>query len=73
MAEPAISMDGKLVVQNADGKITTVSLSNYFENKDQYAPLTVSNLANLRAYSPELAYNPEVFNIITNSMGFESF
>lgn len=73
MAEPAISMDGKLVVQNADGKITTVSLSNYFENKDQYASLTVSNLANLRAYSPELAYNPEVFNIITNSMGFESF
>lgn len=73
MAEPAISIDGKLVVQNADGKITTVSLSNYFENKDQYAPLTVSNLANLRAYSPELAYNPEVFNIITNSMGFESF
>lgn len=73
MAEPAISMNGKLVVQNADGKITTVSLSNYFENKDQYAPLTVSNLANLRAYSPELAYNPEVFNIITNSMGFESF
>ena len=73
MAEPAISMDGKLVVQNTDGKITTVSLSNYFENKDQYAPLTVSNLANLRAYSPELAYNPEVFNIITNSMGFESF
>lgn len=73
MAEPAISMDGKLVVQNADGKITTVSLSNYFENKDQYALLTVSNLANLRAYSPELAYNPEVFNIITNSMGFESF
>ena len=73
MAEPAISMDGKLVVQNADGKITTVSLSNYFENKDQYAPLTVSNLANLRAYSPELAYNPEVFNIINNSVGFESF
>lgn len=73
MAEPAISMDGKLVVQNTDGKITTVSLSNYFENQDQYAPLTVSNLANLRAYSPELAYNPEVFNIITNSMGFESF
>ena len=73
MAEPAISMDGKLVVQNADGKITTVSLSNYFENKDQYAPLTVSNLANLRAYSPELAYKSGIFDIINNSMGFESF
>ena len=53
--------------------ISVGNFYNYFENKDQYAPLTVSNLANLRAYSPELAYNPEVFNIITNSMGFESF
>lgn len=73
MAEPAISMDGKLIVQNLDGEITTISLSNYFENENQYELLTVSNLANLRAYSPELAYNPEVFNIINNSMGFESF
>ena len=73
MAEPAISMDGKLVVQNTDGKITTVSLIDYFENKDQYAPLTVSNLANLRAYSPELAYKSGIFDIINNSVGFESF
>ena len=73
MAEPAISIDGKLVVQNSDGRISTVSLDNYFQNKDRYNLLTVSNLANLRAYSPELAYNPEVFNIINNSVGFESF
>ena len=73
MAEPAISIDGKLVVQNSDGRISTISLDNYFQNRDRYNLLTVSNLANLRAYSPELAYNPEVFNIITNSMGFESF
>lgn len=73
MAEPAISIDGKLVVQRSDGRITTVSLNDYFSNEDQYKPLTVSNLANLRAYSPSLAYNPEVFNIINNSVGFESF
>lgn len=73
MAEPAISIDGKLVVQNSEGRISTISLDNYFQNKDRYNLLTVSNLANLRAYSPELAYNPEVFNIINNSVGFESF
>lgn len=73
MAEPAISIDGKLVVQNSDGRISTISLDNYFQNRDRYNLLTVSNLANLRAYSPELAYNPEVFNIINNSVGFESF
>lgn len=74
LAEPAISIDGKLVVQdNSNGKVTTLSLDNYFQNRDHYTPLTVSNLANLRAYSPEFAYNPEVFNIINNSVGFESF
>lgn len=73
MAEPAISIDGKLVVQNSNGRISTISLDNYFQNRDKYNLLTVSNLANLRAYSPELAYNPEVFNIINNSVGFESF
>lgn len=73
MAEPAISIDGRLIVQNQDGRISTISLDNYFQNEDKYKLLTVSNLANLRAYSPELAYNPEVFNIINNSVGFESF
>lgn len=73
MAEPAISIDGKLVVQNSDGGISTVSLDKYFQNKDKYKLLTVSNLANLRAYSPELAYNPDVLNVINNSVGFESF
>lgn len=73
MAEPAISIDGKIIVQKNDGQITKVSLDSYFKNNGEFTPLTVSNLANLRAYSPELAYKPEVFSIITNSMGFEAF
>lgn len=73
MAEPAISIDGKIIVQKNDGQITKVSLDSYFKNNGEFTPLTVSNLANLRAYSPELAYKPEAFSIITNSMGFEAF
>lgn len=73
LAEPAISMDGKLVVQTQDGNISTVSLNTYFQNSDIYHPLTVSNLADLRKYSPQLSNNQSVFDIINNSIGFESF
>lgn len=73
MAELAISMDGKLVVQDSNGKIKYVSLENYSNNKDQYTPLTVSQLANVRAYDPKAINDQEIFNIINNSMGYEAF
>ena len=67
--EPAITPDGKLVVQDKNGKVSTVSLEQY--NRGKYYALTVSNLANMRAFDPSLAYNQTVFNIISNSTGFE--
>lgn len=75
LAEPAISMDGKLIVQNRDGSIGTVSLDTYNANKEEYADrvLTVSNLANMRKYDPQLANNQSIFEIIDNSMGYEAF
>lgn len=75
MAEPAISMDGKVIVQNDDGSIGTISVETFNSNKDQYEDrvLTVSNLANMRKYDPALAYNQNVLDIINNSMGYESF
>lgn len=73
LAEPAISLDGGLIVQDSEGRINTVSLDTYFNNRDQYMPLTVSNLANMRKYDPQLVNNTSVFDIINNSVGFESF
>lgn len=75
MAEPAISMRGNLFVQDQNGAIQEISLDSYFENEEQYKDrlLTVSNIANMRAYSPGLAFKPEMFNIINNGVGFESF
>lgn len=73
MHEPAISPDGKLVVQTGDGTINTVSLETYFNNKDKYSLLTVSNIAKLRAYDTKFNNNQTSFDIINNSMGFESF
>ena len=75
LAEPAISMDGKLIVQNNDGKIGTVDLEEYNTNRDKYKGrvLTVSNLANLRKYDPSLVNDQNIFDIIDNSIGFEEF
>lgn len=75
MAEPAISPRGNLFVQDQNGSIKEISLNQYFDNENLYKDkiLTISNLANMRAYSPELAYNPEVINIINNGVGFEYF
>lgn len=73
MAEPAIAMNGNLVVQTRDGKMKDIRLETYFNNRDQYKPLSVSQLLNLRAYSSSTVNDQNIFNIASNSMGFESF
>lgn len=71
--EPAIAPNGQLVAQMEDGKITTVDLSTYFNNPDKYSPLTVSNVAYMRRYDPSFNNNQTAFDVIQNSMSFESF
>lgn len=74
MAEPAITIDGRLIVQNKDGSIQKVSLNDFINNKDQYETvLTVSNLLNLRAFSPSFINDFSVFDTVNNSIGYQSF
>lgn len=74
MAEPAITIDGRLIVQDKDGSIQKVSLNDFINNKDQSKTiLTVSNLLNLRAFSPSFINDFSVFDIVNNSMGYQSF
>ncbi len=73
LAEPAITLDGKLVVQNADGKIQKVELSDYIKNADQYYALSVSQLANLRKFDPAMIQNQGAIDIINNGIGYEGF
>lgn len=75
MAEPAISMDGKLVIQDEDGNLDTISVETYFNNPEEYNDkiMTASNLAYYRQYDPRLVNNQSIFEVINNSMGFESF
>lgn len=73
LAEPAITLDGKLVVQNTDGKIQKVELSDYIKNTDQYYALSVSQLANLRKFDPAMIQNQGAIDIINNGIGYEGF
>lgn len=75
LGEPAISMDGKLLIQNEDGSLGKISVETYNSNREEYSPklLTVSSLADMRKFDPQLANNSSVFDIINNSMGYESF
>ncbi len=73
LAEPAISLDGRLIAQNNKGDLTYVSLDQYYDNPNDYQLLSVSNLANLRKYDPSLSFNQSILDIINNSTGYEEF
>lgn len=74
MSEPAITVDGKLVIQDKEGRIRQVSLGDFMSNRDQYETvLTVSNLLNLRAYNPSFANDFSIFDTVNNSIGYQFF
>ena len=74
MSEPAITMDGKIVVQDQEGQIQKVSLREFMKNRDQYGEVfTVSNLLNMRAYSQGFVNDFSIFDIANNSVGYQSF
>lgn len=73
LQEPAITASGKFMAQTQDGKIHEIGLETYFDNKDQYQLLTVANIARLRAFDTKFNYDQDSFDIMDNSIGFESF
>ena len=75
LGEVAISMSGKLLSLDKDGKLSEVSVEQYHNNPDAYNIMTNSNIAWLRKYSPSMAFQQtdKIFNILNNGMGYESF
>lgn len=75
LGEVAITLDGKIMVQNKEGAITSVSLEEFQKNPGQYSALTNSNIAWFRKYSPKFAFasSDDAFEIIDNGIGYESF
>lgn len=73
LSEPAITSSGDLVVQKSDGSISSVSIETYMNNQDKLHPLTVSNLADMRKFDPQLVGNSTIFSVINTSIGFQNF
>lgn len=75
IGEAAITLDGNLLTTDNKGKVRKISVENYLQSGGKYELLTNSNLAWLRKYDPKYAFTDSnnVFEIIQNGMGYESF
>ena len=67
--EYAVTSNGLMVVYDEDGKLTQLRQGDYLENSDKYQPLTNSELANMRANNPNLAWDTNIFSSLNSSIG----
>lgn len=70
-SEAAISSDGKVYVFDGE-KIDTVTLNDYYENRDNLNILTNTELLHLREEQPELAYRDDILVDLSNSVGIKN-
>lgn len=69
LEELAISTTGALFVQDKNGKISKLSMSEYNKKRDSVYAMTVNDLSKARMYNPNLAFDTEIISTIQNSMG----
>ena len=69
LEELAVSTTGALFVQDKNGKISKLSMSEYNKKRDSVYAMTVNDLSKARMYNPNLAFDTEVISTIQNSMG----
>lgn len=69
LEELAVSTTGSLFVQDKNGKISKLSMSEYNKKRDSVYAMTVNDLSKARMYNPNLAFDTEVISTIQNSMG----
>lgn len=69
----AITINGAVLVQDKDEKITALSPEQWAKAKEsgQYQPLTNSNLLWLRAHNPGWVNNNKVLQTVENGIGLE--
>lgn len=71
MSEIAINSYGQLAVQTEEG-FSWVTPEEYHENIEQYQPISNAQLLNLRANSPELAFQNNVFETLKNGTNVDT-
>lgn len=69
LEELAVSTTGALFVQDKNGKISKLSMSEYNKKRDSVYAMTVNDLSKARMYNPNLAFDTEIISTIQNSMG----
>lgn len=74
LTEPAITADGRVLVQDQDGNIKKVSLKQLVSNGDEYAGiLSVSDILKIRAQSPSFVNDTTLLDAADTSVGYQSF
>lgn len=68
--EIAVGSNGELYVQNMEtGEIKRTSSSSLKDLEGNWNPLNNSQLLTMRAHSPNLAFNDDIFNVVNNGIG----
>lgn len=70
-SEVAVTADGKLYVYGEDG-LSTITTKEYSENKDKYNPLTNNQLLGLRERNNALAFQTDILNDLSNTVGMST-
>ena len=65
----ALNSHGGLYVQNEQGKIKSISLKEYDENRDKYIPLTYGQIAQSRAYGDQAAFDSTMLSSMREGIG----
>ena len=68
LSEIAFSANQGVYVQD-NGKVKHVSFADYTKNKEKYTPLTIGQLMQARAYSPNAAWDSTMVETIQQSVG----
>ena len=71
MQEVAINSSGQLAVQTEEG-FSWITPEEYHANREQYYPITNSQLLDARANSPSLAFQNNVFETLKNGVSSDA-
>lgn len=70
LGDIAISSTGRMVVQNLEnGQLEQLSPTEFKEHYGEYKAMTNGDLAHLRAVNPNMAFDNNIFSVLSNGIG----
>ena len=65
----AITSTGRMLVLNEEGQVEQITPGEFASDYGKYKALTNADLAHMRATNPNLAFNSDVFNVLSTGIG----